>query len=215
MADEIKLANPTSVVKLDLACGLAPKEGYEGVDLWSPKAKYRVDLFKYPWKEFADDSVDEIHCSHFVEHLPARSVELGDLNDPEAAPKGMLPMDYTGPLGKDFFFAFFDECYRILKHEGKMLVIVPCAKTDRAFQDPTHRRFIVSATFAYLWSDWRKANGLDHYRVNCNFVSQVNHTMPIELSARSPEVQQVLFNERWNQIWDYHATLTCVKPKPQ
>ena len=56
-------------IKLNLACGQQQREGWKGVDrVAGPNVDYVVDLLKYPWP-FADNSIYEIGCSHFVEHL--------------------------------------------------------------------------------------------------------------------------------------------------
>ena len=60
----------TKPLKLDLGAGQSPREGFEGVDLNAPNPAHRVDLFSYPMP-WEDSSVDELHCSHFIEHLPA------------------------------------------------------------------------------------------------------------------------------------------------
>jgi predicted SAM-dependent methyltransferase len=133
-------------VRLDLACGQTPREGYEGVDLYAPEAKYRFDLFKTPWP-FDADCVDAIYCSHFIEHIPSRD------ND----------------WGQDMLFAFFDECHRILKPGARMIVIWPDHRTVGAYQDPTHRRFIPQETMSYLSAPIRQASGLGHYPVACDF----------------------------------------------
>jgi len=67
-------------VKLDLACGEDCLEGFEGVDVvHNPGVVHLVDLLQYgffckapfhPDHSWASDSVDELHCSHFVEHVP-------------------------------------------------------------------------------------------------------------------------------------------------
>lgn len=60
-----KLSEP---LKLDIACGKAKKEGFVGVDILSiPGVDKVVDLEKFPWP-FKSDSVDEIFCSHYIEH---------------------------------------------------------------------------------------------------------------------------------------------------
>ncbi len=66
-------------MKLDLACGQFVKPGFVGVDR-SPdtKAEYLCDLTITPWvfgdmdeqETVASESVEEVHCSHFVEHVP-------------------------------------------------------------------------------------------------------------------------------------------------
>lgn len=194
-------AAPEPGLKLDLGCGQNPKEGFEGVDLNAPNPTHRVDLFKFPFP-WADNSVDEIHCSHFAEHIPARDIEERDLSDPER----------TELLGKDFLFAFMDECYRVLRPGGKMVIQVPCGRNDRAFQDPTHRRFFVEATFGYFSAEWRKANSLDHYRAECDFGITVVPIVGTDDTLRHQEVQNQMFRHQWNKVHDLHATLISKKP---
>jgi SAM-dependent methyltransferase len=213
LCTEMKLSEATALVeaagrnerKLDLGCGLNPKEGFEGVDLYGDKAKHKVDLFKFPWP-FADDSVDEIHCSHFLEHVPAREVEVRDLV--------FLPDD-EDHLGQDMLFAFMDECYRILKPEGWMHIIVPSGRSNRAFWDPTHRRFFMQETFLYFNADWRKLNGLQHYRVHTNFGVDVGHTLPQEEALRSQDAQTARFQTLWNVTADWIAKLKKLPMPPE
>src|SRR3970040_2308188 len=113
------LAKSSLELKLDLACGQNVREGFEGVDLHAPSAKHRVDLLKFPWP-WADASVDEIHCSHFIEHIPLRDVEERDLLAP-----------HHPYLGKDLLFAFFDEAYRVLRPDSHMTVICPSVPSQR------------------------------------------------------------------------------------
>jgi predicted SAM-dependent methyltransferase len=213
-----------SSLKLDLGCGQNPKEGFEGVDLYGDKAKHRVDLFKFPWP-FASDSVDEIHCSHFLEHVPAREIEPRDLVEiPSFVPEGAketvsFDVVLDGALdrhcvqgsrrflGQDMLFAFMDECYRILKVDGWMQIIVPSGRSSRAFWDPTHRRFFMQETFLYFNADWRKQNGLHHYRVKAHFGLDVNHSLPQEETMRSPEAQATRFLHYWNVTVDWIAKL--------
>jgi len=194
-------------VRLDLACGLNPREGFEGVDLYGDVAKHKVDLWKFPWP-WADSSVDELHSSHFVEHLPARPVETRDLVPSLRKKRTAAEKSY---IDKDFFFAFFDECYRILKPGGTMLVIVPNARSSRAFQDPTHRRFIVAETFLYLAKEWRRQCGLSHYNTVSDFAVNIVPIIPKELELLNPEAQQRRFNENWNTILDWQASLISNK----
>jgi SAM-dependent methyltransferase len=55
-------------MKLDLACGDNKREGFLGVDrVKLPSVDQVVDLEKFPWP-WEDNSVDEIWCSHYIEH---------------------------------------------------------------------------------------------------------------------------------------------------
>ena len=71
---------PPALLKLDLGCGQSKREGFVGVDrLPLEGVDQVVDLDVYPWP-WANDSVAELHCSHFVEHvrdLVAFANELG------------------------------------------------------------------------------------------------------------------------------------------
>ncbi len=192
MAAELKLAQSAAPVRLDLASGQSPREGFTGVDKFAPNAQ-KVDLFKFPWP-WADNSVDEIHCSHFIEHIPMEEVTYAD-----------------GVTKKDALFAFFDEVYRILKPEGSALIIWPHLKSARAFQDPTHRRFIPFEMLQYLDRNWRLANKLDHYQVNCHFQYSWAWGYDSSLNARVDEVKAKMFRESWDIIIDVHATLKPVK----
>lgn len=189
---------PAKELRLDLACGQTPREGFEGVDIWAG-AKHPLNLLQFPWP-WADQSVDELFCSHFVEHIPMCYL----------TPKGEYVHVPTSPEDKDLFFAFFDECWRILKPGGLFTLVLPALRSNRAFQDPTHRRFIPSETFLYLHQPWRAANRLDHYGVKCNFVAPVGDgipavdgQVPMEEGVRAPEVQAVRFNTLWNTVADW------------
>ena len=97
------------------------------------------------------------------------------------------------------FFAFLDECYRILKPGGWLFFVVPSGRSDRAFMDPTHRRFFMQASFlCYPWEDWRVSQGLNHYRLACNFMGDVSLTMDARESLRVQEVQAERVQTLWN-----------------
>lgn len=229
---ELELAKPATTLKLDLACGQNCVEGFEGVDLPGTGAhieatlaalrkkadrtpeddkrvvelekaranlKHEVNLMRFPWP-WPDSSVLEINCSHFVEHLPMEFVdEFGNY-----VPCGM-------PGAQDLFFKFFDEVYRVLVPEGWAKIVVPCLRNNRAFQDPTHRRFLPAEAFFYLFKQFRDVNKLDHYNVRCNYDGKIEPAVTPEINARSQDVQQRMFNESWNAIVDWHVHLKAVK----
>lgn len=193
------IAAPPKTLKLDLGCGQRCKEGFEGADRYAPGATHKVNLwhFPFPWD---DDSVDEIYCSHFAEHIPNRDVEARDIDT-----------GHEHLIDRDLLVVFFDECYRILKPDGVMTVIVPAATSVRAFQDPTHRRYIPAEFFGYLNKGWRDANGLGHYLGACDFNSTVNPVVPTEMTLRHPEAQARMYRESWNCVADWHAVLKPIK----
>lgn len=193
-------AKSKTLVKLDLGCGQNPQEGFEGVDVRGGKAKHAVDLFKFPWP-FANESVEEIYCSHFCEHIPAREIEDRDISI------GSEHKDAERFIGQDMLFAFMDECYRILIPEGWMTVIVPSARNNRGFQDPTHRRFFVQETFIYFAREFRRVNALDHYIVNCNFGVNVGASYPNDELNRSDDAKAMRHNHYWNVTYDFIAKM--------
>lgn len=55
-------------MKLDLGCGNKKKDGFTGVDIVPlPQVDVVLDMEKFPWP-FEDNSIDEIYCSHYIEH---------------------------------------------------------------------------------------------------------------------------------------------------
>ena len=173
--------------RLDFGCGKRPKDGFLGVDNNpSSHAVYIADLLKFPfiWR---DSSVDEIRCEHFIEHIPAREVGEGDLT---------IFGNRQDMIGQDMFFAFFDECYRVLRPDSPITLIWPALQSSRAFKDPTHRRFIPMETMAYLNLEWRMKNDLSHYHVNCDF-----------RIVNDRHVRQQL----WNVEGDFEVTLMAQK----
>ena len=58
------------MLKLDLACGASKKENFTGVDIFPCEGVDIVaDLNKYPWSFAEENSVYELYCSHFIEHV--------------------------------------------------------------------------------------------------------------------------------------------------
>jgi len=132
-------------IKLDLGCGRNKVAGFTGVDLYSPDADVKHDLFKfpYPWKS---GTVSEIHASHFLEHIPQK-----------------------------LRWPFFEECWRILKIGGIMRMSVPSWKSERAYGDMTHEwPPVTTFALFYLNKDWREVNKLTYgqYAIKCNFDNQ-------------------------------------------
>jgi SAM-dependent methyltransferase len=195
---------PSPLLRLDLGCGHRPRDGFEGVDLHSPSAKHKVDLFRFPFP-WADRSVEALLSSHFIEHLPARDVEERDLVL-EGSGHREIRQEF---IGKDFLYAFMDECHRILAPGGTFLVIVPNQSWDGAYQDPTHRRFLNQNTFLYFNRTQREQMGVDLYsRASCDFmISQMTPVGPEDFALRAAEVQERAFKHYRNTVYEWHITL--------
>lgn len=177
-------------LKLDLACGQSKKDGYVGVDYVEAEGVDLVfDLLTFPWP-WDDDSVDAAYSSHFVEHIPH---DLG--------------------VGREGFFAWFDELYRVCRHDAEVEVIHPYCMNTRAFQDPTHRRFIPEATWYYLNKEWRELQKLDHYQVGCDFEVVTIDGLGVNdaIGLRSHEAQQFARGHYWHVISDLRVLLRARK----
>lgn len=171
--------------KLDIACGQRKREGFTGIDL-AGDADIVWDLFQYPWP-IKSGSVQHIYISHFVEHIP----------------------HYRPDWDKDGWWVFWDEIHRICRKGAKVEVIHPYVRSDRAFWDPTHVRFIHEMTWYYLDPEWRKAQGLDHYDTAADFeVTVVAGTgLANEFLTRSEETKAFAQAHYWNVIPDLTVEL--------
>lgn len=180
-----KKARPKTL-KLDLACGQNKQKGFVGVDIMDIEGVDIVhDLTQYPWP-FEDGSVREVFCSHYVEHTPL------DVN------------------GEDGLIAFMNELHRVCRKGAKVEIIHPFFKSERAFQDPTHRRFITATTWNYFDAAWRELAKLDHYPITTDFeVSAIGWAWAdAEIPKRSQEYQQRAATRDWDVVSDL-----CVRLK--
>lgn len=175
-----------SFPKLDLGCGQVPREGFTGVDIVKTgKAVIACNLMQFPWVDsedsgFATGSVEEVHCSHFFEHVP-------------------------GPLR----MAFMDELYRVLKDNAKATFITPYYSSMRAVQDPTHAwPPICEATYLYFNKSWRDANKLDHYPVSCDFDFTYGYAIDPTWAVRAHDAQAFGLKHYMNTAGDIQVTLT-------
>jgi SAM-dependent methyltransferase len=196
-----KVPEKEKTIKLSLGCGNNKPEGFLGVDIVkTDAADYVQDLLKFPWSQFADNSVDEIECSHFVEHIPH-----GD--------------GYHDP-----FLQFFDEIYRILKPaefdpanpniplKGFIQIVCPYYSSMRAWQDPTHQRAISEASFLYLNKQWRIDNKLDHYDVSCDFDFSYGYALSPDWVNRSQDAQTFAIRHYTNVVTDIQVQLVKRPP---
>jgi len=169
-------------LKLDLGCGKNKKEGFFGVDVEKfPGVDMVFDLTNpWPWE---DESVDEIHCSHFIEHFD--SVDRAHI---------------------------VNEAYRVLKPGGKMTLIAPHCFSERAYGDPSHKWPPVSSFwFFYLNKEWRDREAPHTNKFyKCNFRVTWGYSLNPGLEARNQETQSFAVTWYVNSIMDIHATMTKV-----
>ena|SRR5712664_528206 len=166
-------------LKLDLGCGQSKREGFTGVDISKvPGVDVVHNLFTFPWP-FKDDTVEEIWCSHFLEHVPNK-----------------------------LRFAFMDECYRILFAGGKAAFLFPYYSSMRAIQDPTHEwPPLCEFSFLYFNKQWREQNKLDHYPVKCDFDYSYNYAINPAFVGRSQEFLAGAIPTMLNIVTDQSVTM--------
>lgn len=172
-------------LKLDFGCGPHKRDGFKGVDSISfPGVDFVQDVTKTPW-QWADNSVEEAHASHFLEHLGAWER-----------------------------VTFCNELYRVLAPGAKCTIIVPHWASCRAYGDPSHVWPPVSEFwFYYLNTVWRK-NNAPHVDsefcpqgFTCNFEATWGYTMRDDLNVRASEYQQFAIANYKEVCQDTIATL--------
>lgn len=163
---ELKAIIPSTPIKLDLCCGKNKKEGFIGVDRRAYEGVDQVaDLLGvWPW---ANDSVEEIHMSHAMEH-------------------------FTGPQR----VKIVNEMYRVLQKDGKVTMITPHWASNRSYGDFTHQWPPVSEMwFYYLDRAWRKANAPDNDiewnpdGYDCDFACTWGYSLHHLIVPRNQEAQ--------------------------
>lgn len=176
------------MTKLDLGCGGKKREGFIGVDQYPMEGVdvvLNIGVDPWPWK---DGSVEEIHASHFLEHL--------------TAPQRVH---------------FMNEAFRVMKEGARATVITPHWASNRAYGDFTHQWPPVSEMFYYyLKQSWRDANAPHTDKkwnpagYSCNFDATWGYSFSPELGARHPEHVQFALQNYKEAALDTHATL--IKP---
>jgi predicted SAM-dependent methyltransferase len=167
-------------MKLDLGCGTHKRPGFLGVDI-SPDCAADIvhDLRVTPWP-FDDQSVDDVHCAHFFEHL-------------------------TGAER----VRFMEELYRVMKPGAVARMITPYWTSMDAVQDPTHQwPPIAETSYNYFNKAWRDLAGLQHYGIDCDFDLNFRFQLNPELQGRPPKDQQFAARFYVNAVKELTALLT-------
>jgi len=180
-------------MKLNLACGEKKREGWLNVDI-SPDCHPDAicNLLEFPWRldkwlkfdgvVFGGYQVEEIYCSHFLEHIGEE----------------MIP--------------FMEECYRVLEPNGIAHFECPYYTSIRAWQDPTHKRPISEFTFHYFSREWLKSQGLGHYNIKTDFkVAEIRYHYPPELKSMPKDELMSLQHHAWNTVMDFEVILKAIK----
>lgn len=191
--DNTNIAEPIKVllkeqkpIRINLACGQVKIEGFVGIDKTKTDATDIIsDLETVPWP-IPDNCVDELLCSHFIEHV-----------------RDLIPfMDEIHRIMKSPWINKDGE-----RVTSKVTIIAPYYANMRAIQDPTHVRSICEATFLYFNLGWRKANKLDQYQIKSDFDFTYGYQVSPEWTNRSEDARVFAMRHYWNIINDIHVVL--------
>ena len=174
-------AQPETIIqpfKLDIGCGKNKAPGFHGVDSIAFDGVDTVHDVTTPWP-WADESADEVHSSHFVEHL-------------------------TGQQR----IQFWNELHRVMKKGAQARIIVPHWSNACAYGDPTHQwpPFSDWAIY-YLKKEWRDQNA-PHAPLVCDFDFVVGGSWEDWLKTRNQETQIFAMQRYVNSYRDLIFTLT-------
>lgn len=172
--------------RLDIGCGSKKREGFHGVDQYPMEGVdtvLKIGAAKWP---FADDSIEEVVSSHFLEHLTAQER-----------------------------VHFYNELYRVMKKGAKATIITPHWASNRAYGDPTHQwPPVAEMSFFYLKKEWRDSQAphtdfkWNKQGFKCNFEAIYGYSFTPELGARPQEYVQYALANYKEAAQDLHATLT-------
>ena len=170
-------------MKLDLGCGQHKREGFIGVDSFAFEGVDTVcNLGKAQWP-FEDSSVEEVHCSHMLEHLTASER-----------------------------VHFINELYRVLKPAARATIITPHFVSVRAYGDLTHQwPPVVSFWYLYLNRAWRTDNAPHNIEYTCDFDHTYGFGLHPTIQARNAEYQNYAVVHLVEGAQDLHVTLTARK----
>ena len=108
---------------LDLGCGENKVPNSIGLDnVPLPGVDVEHDLLDFPYP-FDNESIDKIYLRHVIEHFAIENINF-----------------------------IMNECNRILKNDGLLVITVPHVFSISAFIDPTHRSFFTFGS-GYFWDE--------------------------------------------------------------
>ena len=192
--------------KLDLGCGIPErvKPGFDGVDSRPFGQKYVVDLVKllpgvdgwrvlgaptsdgydlfekWPWP---DNSVEEVNCSHFYEHLNQKQRAF-----------------------------FLNELWRVMKPEGKVTMITPHWASIRAYGDLAHEwPPVTEFHWYYLSKEWRKPNCPHDDFLKCDFACTWGYNLHPNVAVRDQSYQAFAMENYKEAIQDMHCSMVAKK----
>ncbi len=108
-------------IKLDVGCGKDKQKGFVGLDIIKhPKVDIIHDVQKFPWP-VPNSVCFQILMSHLWEHIEPK-----------------------------YRFQLMDECWRICRHDGQLLISAPYANSIGAAAHPAHYGCPNGLTFTFF-----------------------------------------------------------------
>jgi Methyltransferase domain len=199
-------------LRLDLGCGKSKREGFLGIDRRRFEGVAGItDLTQKRWifedpelggvklvpssggYTLPDNSVSEVFCSHFLEHLEHNQ------RHPERV-------------------RFMNELWRVMLPGARATIITPHWASNRAYGDFTHADKPVSEMFyAYLSREWRVQNAPDNDAefhpdgYTCDFDAQLGHAMHEALKHETADERTFAIAWYKEAVDDLYALLTARK----
>lgn len=175
-------------MKIDLGCGKNKREGFVGCDQYAMEGVDHVfNIGSEVWP-FEDNSVDEAHAAHFIEHLTNHNDKWERVH-------------------------FFNELYRVLKVGGTATIILPHWNSNRYYGDPTHKEPFSEMGMYYLSKEWRSTQAPHTDKqwnpngYGCDFEATWGNGMHPALMSRNQEYQQYAMQWYKEAVQDLHVHL--------
>lgn len=181
-------------IKINLACGQIKMDGFIGVDKVKTEEIVDIvhDLDNIPWP-FEDNSIEEVYCSHYIEHTKDLVKFMEELYR-------IMKKPYVNDKGEEV--------------KSKCMIIAPYYSSVRAWQDPFHKRAISEFTFLYFNKNWRDQNKLNHgdYDIKADFDFtygyQMDNSPPGNWISRDENARVFAMKYYINVISDIQVALT-------
>lgn len=160
-------------MRLDLGSGAHPRDGFDGADVVDLGQRFTVDLDQAPWP-WDDSTVDEVWCSHLVEHvadLAAFMDELWRVMAPGAVAEITHPYAWSDQAVADpthrrqlveMSWYYFDSEWRDVKGLGHYPIV--CDFPIKSFEmklSPEWAQRRSEGLMAGTWDDSKLRNGVN------------------------------------------------------
>ena len=170
-------------MKIDIGCGKALKEGFEGLDKNDYGQKFVWDVLN--GLPFDNESIDEVYSRHFLIYL-------------------------TNYGNKFERVKFFNELYRVMKQESTATIIVPSWNSS-SYGNPEFQEPLYEGSLFYLRNKWREENSKETTIYTCDFDATWGYNLHPSIVNRNMEFQQFAVSSYCNATLDIIINLKKVK----